>query len=426
MPADTMITTRTSRLFSIADKDTLHRRIIPSAILLFILLIFTANALGISYLSSSAAFGISFNFTPLQLSPIIGSLEFNVMMTAGLLLSLLLPWLSPIQGSLLTLCCAIVPVYVNYTHPGRQTLLPMEYVLLTMLIIFAIDILIAWFEETRQKQRIVQLFGQYIPPQLARTLTQRPELVDLEGESKIMTVLFSDLQNFTGMSEQLNTKQLVRLLNEYLTVMSEILYEYQSTIDKYIGDAIMSFWGAPLPQPDHATLAVRAALKMQDAMGSFSIDYSKRGWPKMKMGIGINTGRMSVGNMGSKYRLAYTVMGDAVNLASRLEGLTRVYRAPVIVGETTMRETSGIVYRELDTVQVRGKHKSCRIFQPLCEESEQSGDLNERLDLHRDAIDAWYKGDLAKAQTIFGRLSSLNPDDAYYPAMLGRIAEKMN
>jgi adenylate cyclase len=415
-----------TRLLTIADRDTLHRRFIPSAILLFILLIFTANALGISYLSSSAALGISFNFTPLQLSPIVGSLEFNVMMTAGLLLSLLLPWLSPIQGSLLTLCCATVPVYVNYTHPSRQTLLPMEYVLLTILIIFAIDILIAWFEETRQKQRIVQLFGQYIPPQLAQTLTRRPDLVDLEGESKIMTVLFSDLQNFTGMSEQLNTKQLVRLLNDYLTAMSGVLYEYQSTIDKYIGDAIMSFWGAPLPQPDHATLAVRAALKMQEAMAAFSAEYGKRGWPQMKMGIGINTGRMSVGNMGSKYRLAYTVMGDAVNLASRLEGLTRVYRVPVIVGEATMREAGGIVYRELDTVQVRGKHKSCRIFQPLCAEAEQSGDFKERLALHQRAIDAWYKGDLLEAQAIFGRLAKLDPDDGYYTVMLGRIAEKMN
>ena len=407
------------------NRDLLQRRLIPSSLILLVHLAFIASALGMVYIDTSSGIGLSFHFAVLNLPQVAGSAEFLILLISGLLLSLLLPWLSPVQGSLLTLCCAVAPVYLNFSNPGRAALLPMEYTLLTILVIFSINILIAWFEETRQKQKILKLFSQYIPPQLAHALTRQPDLVDLEGEFKIMTVLFSDLQNFTGVSEQLNSKQLVRLLNDYLTVMSGILYEYQATIDKYIGDAIMSFWGAPLPQPDHARLSVQAALKMQQTMQQFSDDYSKRGWPSMKMGIGINTGRMNVGNMGSKYRLSYTVMGDAVNLASRLESLTRVYKVPVIVGENTIQEINDIVFRELDTVQVRGKHKACRIYQPLCAVSEQSAELRKRMEIHRQAITAYNVGELQNARSLFEGLSSLDPQDAYYTVILGQIAEKL-
>ncbi len=163
----------------------------------------------------------------------------------------------------------------------------------------------------------------------------------MEGESREMSVLFSDVRGFTTISEGLDPKQLSQLMNEFLTPLTRVIYRHRGTIDKYMGDCIMAFWGAPLSDPQHARNAVLAGLEMQATMEALQPQFHARGWPELHIGVGVNTGRMSVGNMGSEIRVAYTVMGDAVNLASRLEGLTKQYGVGMIVGEDTRAAVPG-------------------------------------------------------------------------------------
>lgn len=393
--------------------------------LLLVLLIFIGSAVGVLNISIQSSGWISLNPGLLFDSPVTGTAEFINLAATGLLLLLLLPWLDPVKGSILAILCAVPPVYINISNPGAIPLLPMEFSLLTILVIFSLNVLISLFEETRQKQQIMNVFGRYIPPQLVDDLSRQPELAGLEGESKVLTVMFADLQDFTGVAEQMNSKQLVRLLNDYFTIMTAILHAHGATIDKYIGDSIMTFWGAPLPSPDHARLAVLAAMKMQEALIPLSADNVKHGWPQLNMGIGINTGVMNVGNMGSKFRISYTVLGDHVNLASRIETLTRVYQVPIIVGENTVREIDDIVFRELDLVQVRGKHKPNRIFQPLCLKSALTAKLQEQIKLHNRAISAYHARQLEEARQLFRQLMEQDSNDSYYKVMLQNISDKL-
>ncbi|MBF8270204.1 MAG: adenylate/guanylate cyclase with Chase sensor, partial [Gammaproteobacteria bacterium] len=182
-----------------------------------------------------------------------------------------------------------------------QTLVPMEYSLLTVLILYSVNVLISYFRVTHARQKIIEVFGQYVPPDVVSEINKHPGQVNMEGESRRLTVFFCDLQNFTGTAEQLNPKQLSALLNEYLSSMSEILFKHGATIDKYIGDSIMAFWGAPLPQADHARRAVLSSFAMHEKIQHLSEQFINKGWPGPKMGIGMNTGMMNVGNMGSRY-----------------------------------------------------------------------------------------------------------------------------
>ena len=180
-----------------------------------------------------------------------------------------------------------------------------------------------------------------MPPEVVDEMAQDPEKASMEGESREMTVLFTDVRGFTTISEGLDPKALSQLMNEFLTPLTEVIYQHRGTIDKYMGDCIMAFWGAPLPDPDHARNGVLAGLEMQRTLKAMQAEFRAKNWPEIRIGVGLNTGRMSVGNMGSRVRLAYTVMGDAVNLASRLEGITKEYGADIIVGEDTKNAVPG-------------------------------------------------------------------------------------
>jgi adenylate cyclase len=185
-----------------------------------------------------------------------------------------------------------------------------------------------------------------------------------------MTVLFCDVRDFTALSENLAPRELSAMLNAYLTPMTEIIHAHHGTVDKYVGDAIMAFWGAPIDNPNHARDAVLAALAMQRRISSLAEEFNKRGWPELAIGVGINSGAMNVGDMGSEFRKAYTVLGDAVNLASRLEGLTKEYGVAVIIGEDARAAVPDIRCREIDRVRVKGRANPVTIFEPLPEAEE--------------------------------------------------------
>jgi adenylate cyclase len=354
--------------------------------------------------------------------PLVATAEFLLLAAVGFLLCVALPVLSPIPASLAAVAAVIPLLALGMADPAAYRLLPLEFTILAVFMIYALNVLLVYFRETRAKHKIIGLFSQYVPPHVVEEISRHPDQVPLEGESRRLTVFFCDLQDFSGVAEQLNPKQLTALLNEYFTEMSEILFRYGATIDKYIGDSIMAFWGAPLPQPDHAQRAVTSTFELHDAIKRLSESFVRRGWPGPTMGIGVNTGVMNVGNMGSKRRVTYTVIGDAVNLASRLETLTRTYRVPTIVSEATKNECQGIVFRTLDIVQVRGKHNRTRIYEPLCLEKNLTDDLQSQLQIHEAGIEHYLSGRFDEARNVFEQLRQQYPETRLYDALLQKIA----
>ena len=235
--------------------------------------------------------------------------------------------------------------------------------------------------------------------------------------------MFCDVRSFTTISESLEPRQLTQMLNTLFNPLTEIVYRHHGTIDKYMGDALMAFWGAPIKDPQHAGNAVAAAFEIQEALVNINREFEAQGWPKIQLGIGINTGVVSVGNMGSKYRMAYTVLGDAVNLAARLQDLTRVYRCRVIVGENTRKAFPAASYRELGLVQVKGKQELTRIFEPCNPTLDPASTLVSNMQMHNSALQKYYARNWRAAAELFKSLQKLTPDDPLYAYYLERISE---
>lgn len=247
-----------------------------------------------------------------------------------------------------------------------QLMLPLAAPLACLASLFVFQMSFGFLVESRGKRQIAALFAHYVPPELVDHMAQDPASFTMAPQERELTVLFADVRDFTSIAERLSPHDLAELINAYLTTMSEVIrHQHQGTLDKYIGDAVMAFWGAPVNTPHHARDAVQAACDMQRALEGLNSTCRARGWPTLRVGIGVNTGRMRVGDMGSKLRRAYTVMGDAVNLGSRLEGLTKAYGVDVLVGEATCERLDGWTCREIDRVRVKGKEQLVAIFEPL-------------------------------------------------------------
>jgi adenylate cyclase len=268
-----------------------------------------------------------------------------------------------------------------------------------------------FFFEEREKRKALAAFTQYLHPGVISQLMQHPELLRLGGEEKELTALFSDIRGFTALSEGLSPTSLVEILNEYLTEMTDLMMEHWGTLDKYIGDAIMAFWGAPYPQEDHAVRACRAALEMQETLIKLQGRWEAQGRPRIDIGVGINSGAMVVGNMGSKKRFNFTVMGDNVNLASRLEGTNKTFGTRLIISENTYQAVQKeMLVRELDLIRVKGKLKPVKIFE-LMGTLAESDQHRDRLDRFGRGLEAYRRGLWATAAEIFEALSRDYPQD---------------
>lgn len=336
----------------------------------------------------------------------------------GLVLALALPALPPVGASLVTLLAMAPPFYIAWAFPVPPSLVPLEYSLLTILVLFSVNVLSSYFVETHERQKLMAAFGQYVPPAVVREISRRPEAFSMAGEAREMTVLFCDIKRFTNIAENLEARDLALLLNYYLTAMTDVLHAHGATIDKYIGDAIMAFWGAPMAQHNHAARAIDAALAMQRRMTGVRSAFVARGWPSIEVGIGVASGTMNVGNMGSRYRIAYTVIGDAVNLAARLEALTRYYAVGILVSAATRAACPARHYREIDYVRVKGKAAPQRIYQPLAD----GRGADTLLRTHGAGLAAYYAGDWDAARQCFDALRSDHADGRYYDVMLERMA----
>jgi adenylate cyclase len=233
--------------------------------------------------------------------------------------------------------------------------------------------------------------------------------------------LFSDVRDFTSISERLGAAELSELMNEYLTAMTRVIYDHRGTVDKYIGDAIMAFWGAPIHDRDHAHNALYAALRMVSQVRVLSKQFRERGWPELRIGIGINTGDMNVGNMGSRYRRAYTVMGDGVNLGSRLEGLTKSYGVSIIVSRETRDAVPELAYRELDRVRVKGRDKPVSIYEPLGPRDTLEDKVRDELKFYREAVKLYRAQNWELAELQFVNLTKRSPKRALYKLYIERI-----
>ncbi len=218
--------------------------------------------------------------------------------------------------------------------------------------------------EQQEKKYIRQTFSKFVSKSVVDELLQDPEKLKLGGEKKILTVLFSDIRGFTSISEKLSPEALVEHLNEYLEAMTELVFKYDGTLDKYVGDEIMAFWGAPIPQDNHAILASKCAVEMMAKLNELNAKWTHMGKPELHIGIGLNTGDMVVGNMGSSSRMDYTLMGDNVNLGARLEGTNKVYKTDIIISEYTYEHVKDqVIIRELDLIRVKGKQLPVKIYE---------------------------------------------------------------
>lgn len=293
--------------------------------------------------------------------------------------------------------------------------------LLLLYSLFSIQLFFGYFIESRRKKKLTDQFGQYIPPELVEQMNQSDEAFSLEGESKEMTVLFSDIRGFTTISEVLAPQELCELINHVLTPTTEIIHHNKGTIDKYMGDAVMAFWNAPVADKNHAANSIQAGLEILDNLKLLQAKFEQRGLPKIDMGIGINTGVMNVGNMGSQFRTAYTVMGDAVNLGSRLEGLTKYYGVNLIVSENTKIVAPLYVYRELDRVQVKGKKEPVSIYEVVASKDNISTDYLLYLASLEAAFTNYYEQDWEGAEQKFILLKQKKPTDRLHQIYIERI-----
>ena len=288
----------------------------------------------------------------------------------------------------------------------------MSYVMIAGTLSFLTVNLRYYLQERNQKALIRDAFGQYLSPKVVSILVQDPTRLSLGGERRDMTAFFSDLAGFSTISEQLSPEGLVALLNEYLTSMCDIIAEYDGTVDKFEGDAIIAFWGAPLDQPDHARLGCLATIDMQRYMLVYRKRLMERGQPLLNMRVGLNTGAMLVGNLGSKQRMDYTIMGDAVNLAARLEGANKQYRTYTMISEHTYRHVQDVVdVRELDRIRVVGKREAVTVYELLERKGYLPASMQELIVIYQRGLHSYRGGDFRAALAHFERAHALDARD---------------
>ncbi|WP_230413603.1 CHASE2 domain-containing protein [Undibacterium umbellatum] len=340
----------------------------------------------------------------------------------GLLLTFALTRFKALAAIFFTSLTYIAVISFNYwMYQSFNLVLPLASALLLISALFVFNLAWGYLVESRKLRGVVRRFGEYVAPELVAVMAEEPDSYTMEGEIRELTVMFSDVRGFTTISESMSAADLREYINIYLTAMSEEIRGNRGTLDKYIGDCVMAFWGAPVRLDDHARLAVASALKMQTIAQGLSEDFVKRGWPELKIGVGLNTGEVRVGDMGSKIRLAYTVMGDAVNLSSRLEGITKAYGVGIVVGEATKTAAPEFAYRELDRVRVKGKTRPISIFEPIANITSIDDAQSALLELWHQALDDFRAQQWDAAEKSFLSYLEVRAEDLAAQEFLERI-----
>ena len=348
--------------------------------------------------------------------------EFILIVLIGLILTFVLPMMNAMHSTLIIAASVLLLIMGNYyAWMNAQMVLPVARPALLIILLFTLQMTYGFFVESRGKRHLAHLFGQYVPPELVNEMSLAMDEINLDGEMRQMSVLFSDVRGFTTISESLEPKELTSYINAFLTPITKIIHDNRGTIDKYMGDAVMAFWGAPLADEQHALHALNAAVKIIEYMTPLRKQFSEKQWPEIYVGVGVNTGEMNVGNKGSEFRVDYTILGDAVNLGSRLEGLTKFYGVDIITSEFTKHAVPEYEYRELDKVKVKGKDKPVAIYEPLGLLENVDKEQRKLLRQFHIGIKQYRAQNWDAAQReIFG-LSQLDPERKIYKIYLDRI-----
>ena len=309
--------------------------------------------------------------------------EVVILILSGLALAFALPLLSATRAVLVSFAMVALLIGMNvWLYLGGGLVLPLASALMVAVTAFALNMSYGYFVESRSKRELANLFGTYVQPELVDEMVKDPLSYSMKATNKELTVMFCDMRGFTKFSETMEPTKLQELLNAVFSRLTDVIQANRGTIDKYMGDCVMAFWGAPVETPNHAQLAVKTALEMSAAIRKINEEHRAAGIPEIGIGIGLNTGTMCVGDMGSDIRRSYTVIGDSVNLGSRLEGLSKVYGVDIVVSETTRKLAAEFGWQELDKVRVKGKEQAVAIFYPL-------GPLQELEKAQADEVKTW-------------------------------------
>ena len=364
---------------------------------------------------------------------LIKSAEALAILGAGLLIVILAQFVGTVLVALIStgiIFCAFYVSWIFYTKQGL--LFDPVYLSLSVIAIFFVSALLTYMRSEVERKQVRSAFGHYISPDFMKELSKDPDKLKLGGELKDLTVMFTDIRSFTTISEGLEPEELIQLMNDFLTPMSDLVMQNRGTIDKYMGDAMMAFWNAPLDDDEHARNACKAALGMQAALVPIneSVKMKAKEMGKepvlLNAGIGINTGPCAVGNMGSRQRFAYSTLGDAVNLASRLEGQTKAYGVNILIGEETYKQVSDFAVIEADLIKVKGKTKPVRMYILLGDDVYASSEAFGKLRAEQEKMLGHYRSQRFK-EAIKGAKAckSLGDErlDAFFDVYIERAEE---
>ena len=349
--------------------------------------------------------------------------EVVILILSGLALAFALPLLSATVAVMVSVGMVALLVTLNvWLYLGGGLVLPLASALGVALTAFALNMSYGYFVESRSKRELANLFGTYVQPELVDEMVKDPLSYSMKATNKELTVMFCDMRGFTKMSETMEPTRLQELLNSVFSRLTDVIQANRGTIDKYMGDCVMAFWGAPVDTPNHAQLAVKTAIEMSAAVRKINDEHRAAGIPEIGIGIGLNTGTMCVGDMGSDIRRSYTVIGDAVNLGSRLEGLSKVYGVDIVVSETTRRLAAEYGWQELDKVRVKGKEQAVAIFFPLGVLQEMEKSQTDEVRTWASLVKAYRAQDWDQCDLMLLNLQRMNAKKYLYELYSDRVA----
>lgn len=345
-----------------------------------------------------------------------------IFLSFGIILSLIFSFIS--ISTMLIVCFILIVVFLILFVASfiiYNLYIPVTPLILATLSIAIFNYIYKFISVSRQKNKISNLFGQYVPKDYVKELLEYPQNYLLEGSTRDMSVLFADIRNFTSISEKLNAKEVKKFLNTFFTPVTEIIFEHQGTIDKYVGDMIVAFWGAPLVDKNHKYNAIATCLEIMHKLPAINKVMQDNNLPLVKLGIGLSSGLMDVGDMGSEFRRAYTVLGDTVNLGSRLQDLTKFYKVDILVNQAA--KDKGYVWRKIDTVAVKGRKNAVAIYEPITAIKNLTPELELELASYNQALELYYKQKFSPAIASFKSLQQSHPQIYVYKLYQQRAEE---
>lgn len=372
---------------------------------------------------ATIASGILDNYLPYNPYWVKGVTTFLITVV-GLFFALILPFVGAFLGTLLSVIFTVGLFFgKEFLWVSSGIVIPVILPMILIIILYLFNVSLGYFTAARRGKELKSMFGQYVPPDYLEKLMKKGGEINLEGESKEISVLFSDIRGFTQLSEKMTAHELKQFLNDFFNPITEVIFNNKGTIDKYVGDMVMAFWGAPLDNPRHAYLAVKTGLEMQKRLAELNVTFIQENKPLVKIGVGINTDIINVGDMGSKYRRCYTVIGDAVNLASRLEGQGKYYFINIMVGEKTWLQTNkDFAYKKIDRLKVKGKDTAVVVYQPICPIQDATPEILQEIELHHQALEAYFQQRWDFAESTFKQLKVTYPkNEGLYIVFLERI-----